>query len=71
MRGQSGKDMVSKNKNKKKQKPKFQTFQETILNLKKFEKTKGWLSQKLSSSNQVDQFANILEERSIWQRYGF
>ena len=38
---------------------------------KKFEKTKGWLSQKLSSSNQVDQFANILEERSIWQRYGF
>jgi signal peptide peptidase SppA len=39
--------------------------------IKKFEKTKGWLSQKLSSSNQVDQFANILEERSIWQRYGF
>merc|ERR1711998_11277 len=37
--------------------------------IKKFEKTKGWLSQKLSSSNQVDQFANILEERSIWQRY--
>jgi len=30
------------------------------------------LSQKLSSSNnQVDQLANILEERSIWQRYGF
>ncbi len=39
--------------------------------IKKFEKTKGWLSQKLSSSNQVDQFANILDERSIWQRYGF
>ncbi len=39
--------------------------------IKKFEKTKGWLSQKLSSSNQIDQFANILEERSIWQRYGF
>ena len=40
--------------------------------IKKFEKSKGWLSKKLSSSsNQVDQLANILEERSIWQRYGF
>ncbi|MDC0427529.1 S49 family peptidase [Candidatus Pelagibacter sp.] len=40
--------------------------------IKKFEKSKGWLSKKLSSStNQMDQFANILEERSIWQRYGF
>ena len=40
--------------------------------IKKFEKSKGWLSQKLSSSNnQVDQLTNILEERSIWQRYGF
>ena len=39
--------------------------------IKKFEKSKGWLSKKLSSSsNQVDQLANILEERSIWQRYG-
>ena len=40
--------------------------------IKKFEKPKGWFSKKFSSSiNQVDQFANILEERSIWQRYGF
>ena len=40
--------------------------------IKKFEKPKGWFSKKLSSSiNQVDQLANILEERSIWQRYGF
>ena len=40
--------------------------------IKKFEKSKGWLSKKLSSSsNQLDQLANILEERSIWQRYGF
>jgi len=40
--------------------------------IKKFEKSKSWLSKKLSSSsNQVDQLANILEERSIWQRYGF
>jgi len=40
--------------------------------IKKFEKSKGWLSKKISSSsNQVDQLVNILEERSIWQRYGF
>ncbi len=40
--------------------------------IKKFEKSKGWLSKKLSSSNnQMDQLVNILEERSIWQRYGF
>jgi len=40
--------------------------------IKKFEKSKGWLSKKLSSSsNQIDQLVNILEERSIWQRYGF
>ena len=43
MRGQSGKDMVfkNKNKNKKKQNPKFQTFQETILNLQKFWSKQG------------------------------
>ena len=46
-------------------------FGEDVI-IKKFEKSKGWLSKKLSSSsNQMDQFANILEERSIWQRYGF
>ena len=41
--------------------------------IKKFEKSKGWLSKKLSASNngQLDQLVNILEERSIWQRYGF
>ena len=40
--------------------------------IKKFEKSKGWLSQKLSSSNnQLDLLTNILDERSIWQRYGF
>jgi signal peptide peptidase SppA len=40
--------------------------------IKKFEKPKGWFSKKFSSSiNQMDQLANILEERSIWQRYGF
>jgi len=41
--------------------------------IKKFEKSKGWLSKKLSASNngQLDQLVNLLEERSIWQRYGF
>ena len=39
--------------------------------IKKFEKSKSWFAKKLSSSNQMDQFINILEERSIWQRYGF
>ena len=39
--------------------------------IKKFEKSKSWLSKKLSSSSDhVDQFSNILEEKSIWQRYG-
>ena len=39
--------------------------------IKKFEKSKGWLSKKLSSSNdQVDQLVNILDEKSVWQRYG-
>ena len=46
-------------------------FGEDVI-IKKFEKSKGWLSKKLSSSsNQMDQLVNILEERSIWQRYGF
>ena len=39
--------------------------------IKKFEKSKSWLSKKLSSSNDhVDQLANILEEKSVWQKYG-
>ena len=45
-------------------------FGEDIV-IKKFEKSKGWLSKKLSSSNDhIDQFANILDEKSVWQRYG-
>ena len=39
--------------------------------IKKFEKSKSWLSKKLSSSNDhVDQLANILDEKSVWQKYG-
>ena len=47
-------------------------FGENVV-IKKFEKSKGWLSKKLSASSnaQLDQLVNILEERSIWQRYGF
>ncbi len=39
--------------------------------IKKFEKPKSWLSKKLSSSHsRIDQFTNILEEKSVWQKYG-
>ena len=39
--------------------------------IKKFEKSKSWLSKKLSSSNdKLEQLVNVLDERSIWQRYG-
>jgi len=47
-------------------------FGEDVI-IKKFEKQKSWINKKLSSSteNQIDNLLNILEERSIWQRYGF
>jgi len=39
--------------------------------IKKFEKSKSWLSRKLSSSNDnIDQLTNMLEEKSVWQKYG-
>ena len=39
--------------------------------IKKFGKPKGWLAKKLSSSQEhADKLISILEERSIWQRYG-
>jgi signal peptide peptidase SppA len=40
--------------------------------IKKFEKPKGWLSKKLSggSENQIETLVQLLEERSIWQKYG-
>ena len=45
-------------------------FGEDVI-IKKFEKSKSWLSKKLSSSNDpIDQFSNILEEKSVWQKYG-
>ena len=40
--------------------------------IKKFEKSKGWLAKKLSSSeDHTDKLISVLEERSIWQKYGF
>ena len=39
--------------------------------IKKFEKAKSWLAKRLSSESNADQVISILEERSIWQRYGF
>ena len=47
-------------------------FGEEVI-IKKFEKPKSWLNKKLSgaSENQIDNLLNILEEKSIWQRYGF
>jgi|TARA_Y100000310_G_scaffold5288_1_gene6196 signal peptide peptidase SppA len=40
--------------------------------IKKFEKAKGWLSKKISGSseNQIEALVQLLEERSIWQKYG-
>ena len=47
-------------------------FGENVI-IKKFEKPKSWFSKKFSSSseNHVDQLLQVLEERSIWQKYGF
>ena len=48
-----------------------QKYGEDVI-IKKFEKSKGWLAKKLSSSeDQADKLISIIEERSIWQRYGF
>ena len=41
------------------------------ITIKKFGKPKGWIAKKLSSSeDHADKLISILEERSIWQRYG-
>ena len=40
--------------------------------IKNFEKSKGFIARKLSSSIQdpVEKLANIIEEKSMWQRFG-
>jgi len=47
-------------------------FGEDVI-IKKFEKPKSWLNKKLSgtSESQIENLLNILDEKSIWQRYGF
>ena len=46
-------------------------FGEDVI-IKKLEKAKGFIAKKLSSSldNQVENIANILEERAQWQKFG-
>ena len=47
-------------------------FGEDVI-IKNFEKPKSWLSKKLSgtSESQIENLLSVLEEKSIWQRYGF
>ena len=41
------------------------------IEIKKFGKPKGWIAKKLSSSeDQAEKLISIIEERSIWHRYG-
>ena len=39
--------------------------------IKKFEKSKSWLARKLSSETQLENIINLVEEKYIWQKYGF
>ena len=39
--------------------------------IKRFEKNKSWLARKLSTETQAEKFINSIEEKSIWQKYGF
>ena len=47
-------------------------FGENVV-IKKFEKPKSWLSRKLSGGDQsqIETLVQLLEERFIWQKYGF
>ena len=40
--------------------------------IKTFEKPKGFIARKLSSSFQdpIEKLANMIEEKSLWQRFG-
>jgi len=48
-----------------------ENFGEVVV-IKKFEKPKSWIGRKLSGSseNQIETLVQMLEERSIWQKYG-
>ena len=45
-------------------------FGENII-IKKFEKSKSWLARKLSSETQIEKLLNTIEEKNLWQKYGF
>ena len=47
-----------------------QKFGENII-IKKFEKSKSWLARKISSETQVEKLFNTIEEKNLWQKYGF
>ncbi len=47
-----------------------QKFGENII-IKKFEKNKSWIAKKLSSDANFEKLINTIEEKSIWQKYGF
>ena len=46
-------------------------FGEKVI-IKTFEKPKGFIARKLSSSVQdpIDKISNIIEEKSMWQKFG-
>ena len=46
-------------------------FGEKII-IKKLEKSKGFIAKRLSGSfeNQIDNIANAIEERALWQKFG-
>ena len=45
-------------------------YREDIL-IKKLEKNKSWFARKLSSNSNFEKVINLVEEKSIWQKYGF
>ena len=45
-------------------------FGENII-IKKFEKSKSWLARNLSSETQIEKLLNTIEEKNLWQKYGF
>ena len=50
-----------------------QTGKKAKPSILEFEVPKSWLNKKLSgaSDSQIENLINILEEKSIWQKYGF
>ena len=49
----------------------YYSYSKEVL-IKKFEKQRGFLAKRLSSSldNQVDNVVSVIEERALWQKFG-